>query len=263
MDKKLIKTYKHPMMNSYPWPSDVKDKHIGSRLLIVGSGPSSGELLKYKHKLREKFDVIMALNFAIKDFQDYADYHMVLENKPTRLAVWTMANVHNKKLTYILNKKSVRFFKPSLKIIRADRSNCDDNPDIKNYTSGLFDGFSDIRVGTSVIVQALHMAGIWGCSSIHMAGVELFFDKTRYYYENEQSISHKPPNRLNSPDLKLERVEFGGKEFWSLPVYYKSAESVNRLIVDQFSKHNISVNDFSNGLITEANQVDVHEFFKK
>lgn len=263
MDKKSIRIFEHPEFDKYPEPDTLKDKHIGQKALIIGGGPSSGVLLNYKDKLRDKFDIIICLNYSIGDFQDCADYLMVLENKPTRLARWLRDAITNTDLTYILNSKAVRFFEPSLNIVKSDRTPDEDGLDIRNYKGGLFDGFSTVRVGTSVAVQALHMAGIFGCSSIHLVGTELFFTDSKYYYTEANHLSHKGINRLGSKDLTQVEIMFNGKKYWSIPVYHKSAESMNKLITGELSRNNIEVSDFSKGLVTEAKQADIDEFFKE
>lgn len=263
MKKKDIMVFKHPNAKIYPRPDSLKNKHSGKSVLIIGAGPSSQKIVKHSTQLKKWFDVVVCLNFSIRDFDGIADYLMVLENKPTVLAKWIRENVKDRSLTYIVNQNSVRFFPQSLNLVLADRSTCNDAPDITNYNGSLFDGFSYIREGTSVLIQALHMAGIFGCSEIYMIGVEMMFKDSRYYYDPKRRITHKAPTDRSHKDLKMHEIDFNGEKYQSFPVYYKSAESANVLIKTVFADNGIRVVDFSKGLITEAEKMNIDGFIKR
>lgn len=270
MDKKDIRTYEHPDLESYPTPASLKDKHAGQSALIIGTGPSCKQLLDHRDQLRSKFDVIIGLNFSIIDFEQQLDYHLVLENKPTKVEFWMRQNPHRKDLTRILNNKAIRFFPSDLNIIKADRWDFDGKPDIRNYDveggSGLFAGYEELFIDGSVIIQAVHLAGIMGCNKIYTIGGDLYFKDKRYYYGDDHSnkyrITHKPMNRLGDKQLALCEVEFRGEKVWSLPVYAKSALCVNKLAKEECEPNGIEVYDFSDGLLT-TRPVIVSEFFQE
>jgi len=199
----------------------------------------------------------------MKDFQDYSDYHMILERKPTILAKWVRENRTNEKLIHIVNSVAVKFLPTNIPIIRTNRATVTDDMNIKEYTNaGLFDKFVGLTDATSVMIQALHLAGIMGCGNIYMCGAEMVFKKQRHYYVEEIAMSNKPADRLKSKATKKIPIMFNGDEHFTIPVYKNSAIAANKLIKGEFKKLNVSVSDFSGGLITEAIQINFDSFFK-
>ena len=115
---------------NHPTPDDFKDKHAGSNVLIISSGPSTKDLIKYRDKLREHFDVIIGVNRTCIDFEDVMDYHMIMEKSPKFLVESIFEQrEYRRDLTRVLNFDNIEFFPKDFPVVKVFRI-YDPKPDI-------------------------------------------------------------------------------------------------------------------------------------
>jgi len=250
-----------------PTPDDLKNKHLYSNILIIGTGPSTAKLIKYKDQLRCKFGVIMGLNFSTKDFEDILDYHVILEKDP--VGAYTEMNQNKDKfrkdLPRILNWKTLHKFPQDFDIYKATRSNFGFKPDIEKYKHN---GYEGLLVGPldskglsagSVMLNGIHLACIMGCVNIYMIGADLVFKGEHDHYYPDNKFYRKSKTKLanRSPIVK---VQHNGKECESTEFFVSSAKYIDE-IVEECKKLQIEIFDFSDGLLTKPLKLDVDEFF--
>lgn len=250
-----------------PTPEEFTNRHLYSSALIIGTGPSTELLVKYKDQLRCKFGVIIGLNFATNDFEDILDYHMIMEKDPDR--AYTEMHRERKRfrddLPRILNWKTLDKFPQDLNIYKAVRTNFGFKHDIEKYNhngcEGLLVGPQDpkgLSSGT-VMLNAMHFACIMGCVDIYMIGADLMFKgaNDHYYPDNNfyRKSQTKPANR--SPIVK---TKYKGKDVETTEFFVYSAKYIDE-IVDQCKKLDIDVYDFSDGLLEKPIKLDLDEFF--
>ena len=124
-------------------PSIFKDTFVGKSALIIATGMSTRNMVKYKDVLKDKFDVIIGLNFSTVDFEDQLTHHLLLEKKPVQSYEDMKKNPkkYRKDLPRILNFKGLHRFPQDLNIIKATRTNFDGKPDIRKYSNNNCEGF--------------------------------------------------------------------------------------------------------------------------
>jgi hypothetical protein len=250
----------------YDTPSVFKDKYVGKRVLIIGTGHSTKQLVKHRDKIRKKFDVVIGLNFATKDFEEQLDFHMILEKNPTQSYESMKTQPYRRDLPRILNWKSLRLFPEDICIIKATRHSFGGKPDIKKYEHAGEEGLligplgnKNLSVG-SVALNALHFACIIGCDDIYMVGADLMFkDEYDHYYPDH--LYRKSTTKIKNRSPIIE-VQHDGKAYKTTKFFQESAQYIDHVIDTMCRPNNIRVYDFSGGLISAAIQVDLEEFMK-
>ena len=48
---------------NYPKPDELENKYPRSKVLIIGSGPSTQNIIRFKDKIKDKFDLVIVLNY--------------------------------------------------------------------------------------------------------------------------------------------------------------------------------------------------------
>lgn len=249
----------------YATPQKYQGRFPGSKVIIIGTGNSTAGLIKHKNAIRDVFDVVIGLNYATKDFEDIMDFRLIVEKK----ADGFLADLHNRKykksLVHIINWKSIDQYPKDLPLIKTTRSNFGFNPNIRKYKfnqeEGLLVGPLDskgLSAGTAAC-QAIHLASIFGAAEIYLSGCDLVFKSggDHYYGGNYYAKSiTKPANRSPVVD-----VMFKNKIHKSTEFFVNSAKFIDFVIEKYCSKENISVFDFSDGLITRADSLDINNFF--
>jgi hypothetical protein len=269
MEREHIRLFAHNL-DEYSTPEIFKDGYMGKSALIIGSGPSVQNIKKFESRLRNYFDVVIGVNFAILDFENVLDYHLVLEDKPTRVAFLTRITRCRTDLPRILSYKAIRYFPLHLKIIRAKK--CGENFNIFEYktkrSEGFFNGYEEFPIGRSIIFQALHFAGILGCKKVYTIGTELLFRDSKYYYGKDFRKKYRITHKKIERDIKLNRdlytqvsIDHRGEKCFSIPFYIETAKGINRFIEEVYQKNGIEIYDFSNGLLLDEIQIDLDEFF--
>lgn len=250
----------------YPTPEVLTGAHKGSSVLIIGTGPSTKELVSFKGRLKSRFGLVMGLNFATNDFEDEMDYHVVLEKNPVKTyQAMIDSGEYRRDLPRILNWKSLDRFPGDLNIYKSTRSNFSFSPDISKYrhngTEGLLLGPPDskgLSVG-SVMLNAIHLASIMGCAKIYMVGADLLFkDQYDHYYPDNHYRKSTTKLKNRSPIIK---VSHKGKTYQTTEFFRESAKFIDTVIETKCNPIGIEVFDFSEGLITKAKQLNLKEFF--
>ena len=256
---------------NYKTPNAFKNVHPNQSALIIGTGPSTEELVKYKDKLKDKFDIIIGLNFATNDFEDILDYHVILEKNPARAytEMKQFPDKFSKAIPRILNWKTLHRFPKDLNIYKATRANFKLKPDITKYKhngeEGLLIGPAGGKRGLSsgtVVSNAIHFACIMGIKDIYLAGADLVFKGQFDHYYPDNNFYRKSKTKIanRSPIVK---VQHKGKEHETTELFRDSARFVNEIVKTQCTPRGINVYDFSDGLISEAKELDMGDFFKK
>lgn len=248
----------------YATPDMFKDKYIGSKVLIIGTGHSTKNLVQYKDQLKEKFDIIVGLNFSTKDFEEQLDFHMILEKNPVKSYESMKSEPYRLDLPRILNWKSLTKFPKDILAIKATRNNFDGKPDIRKYKHNGIEGFligppgnKNLSVG-SVALNGIHFAGIIGCSEIYLIGADLMFkDKYDHYYPDNLYRKSKTKEANRSPIIS---ITHGGKEYKTTMFFKESAQYIDSVIDTMCKPAGIRVFDFSDGLISKAQKLDLDKF---
>lgn len=250
-------------MNS---PEMFEGKHKGSSVLIIGTGHSTKNLMPYKDKLRNKFDVIIGLNFSTRDFEDELDYHMVLEKNPVKIYEAMKKTSYRKDLPRVINKKGSERWPKDINAIHATRSNFDGKPNILKYKYNGTEGFlmgppghKGLSVG-SVALNGMHFAAMIGAKNIYLIGADLMFkDEFDHYYPDSHYRKSTTKLANRSPIITIKHE---GKEYKTTKFFQESADFIDKMISTRFTEAGIAVYDFSHGLIRKAVDLDLDDFMR-
>jgi len=253
------------MSYNLPTPASLRARYDGYSALIIGTGQSTENLLKYKSEIKKHFDIVIGLNYATKDFEDVMDFHMVMEIRPIDMAT-EMALNYRKDLPRILNYKSIKFFPKDMNIIKARREPFFGTPNITKYKFNGVEGLLEYRkdgrklhYGT-VMLQALHFACILGCKDIYLIGADLAFKgEFDHYYKDK---FYREPITVSTSRSPLIMTKLDGEMIPTTHVFKKSARYIDRMIIQQCRPRGIEVYDFSEGLINRAIKVEIDSFFQ-
>ena len=252
--------------SQYPSPKTLTNKHDGESALIIGTGHSTKNLVQYKDKLRDKFDVIVGLNFSTRDFEDELDYHMILEKNPVKSYEAMSDGNYRRDLPRILNWKSLDKFPDDIKAYKSTRTDFGGKPHIRKYNNNDHKGFlmgpkgnKGLSVG-SVALNAIHFAGILGCKNVYLMGADfLFKDEFDHYYPDSHYRKSTTKLANRSPIIT---VQHNGAGYKTTKFFQESAEHINTVIDTLCKDANMNVYDFSDGLITSATSLDIDDFMR-
>lgn len=247
--------------------SDFENKHKGASVLIIGTGHSTKTLVSYKDKLRDKFDVIVGLNFSTKDFEDQLHYQVIMEKNPVVIYEDMKKRPYRKDLIRILNKKGLDKFPKDIIAIPATRSHFDGEPNIRKYKHNGFEGLlvgpagnKGLSVG-SVTLNAMHFSSILGAERIYLMGADLIFrDEYDHYYPDHHYRKSKTKLANRSPIID---VQFEGKTYKTTKFFQESSVYIDKVISTFCARAGITVYDFSHGLIQNAVRLNIDEFMKE
>lgn len=250
----------------YPTPEIFKNKFVGKSALVIATGLSTKKLVQYKHKLLDRFDVIIGLNRSTDDFEEQMTHHLLIEKKPIVIYTDMKKNPskYRKDLPRILNFKGLHRFPQDLNIVKAARTSFDGNPNIREYNTNNCEGFLNgplnrqgLSIG-SVSLQSIHLVGIMGCSKLYMIGLDLVFgDKFDHYYsdrsyrDNASLLNKSPIVSVTNNGIKYETTEY----------FRDSAGYLDKVIKTMCRPAGMEVYSFSDGLLTVPIKLDVDEFF--
>lgn len=248
----------------HPSPQSLKNKYPESNMLIIGTGISTQKVLEVKDRLRGKFDAILGVNFAIKDFEQEMDYHVIAEKGMLKPFMNVNANgdfTYRKDLFRIFNWKIINQYPKDMTFIKSNRNSFDGDFSFREYefngTEGLMTGpmTTDKLAAGTVILQSMHLACIMGAKNIYLSGVDFIFSKEYDHYYKDK-LYRDIKRDWQTPIIT---VTHKGKEYQTLQYFKESADYVNDMIV-KLREQNISVHSFSEGLLTEAKYVDIVDF---
>lgn len=260
---------KSPMLGYYrlqlPEPTIFENQYVGKTALIMGTGMSTQNMIKYKNKINKKFDVVIGLNFCIKDFEENLTHHLVLEKNPHSLYVeMEKSKNYRKDLPRILNWKTLYHFPKDLFIIKAARNYFDGVIDIRKYKYNNKEGFiigpankQGVSVGT-VALQGLHLAGIMGCTNAYIVGVDLIFGDNLDHYYGDRFYRDNSNEKHKSPII---REIYNNKECYTTRFFKDSANYLNNIFIPKCFLMGMNVYTFSQGLVSGAIGVNLEDFF--
>lgn len=254
----------------YPKPDVFEGKHPKSKVLIIGSGPSTEDIVKYKDKLKDIFDVVMVLNYSFKFFDDYVDYHLVTEKSSKSslnlVPVWMHKAKCNKKVPRIINWKGIERYPQDLNLHKLQRCPIGQKFNPRKYKSdgneGLIVGpvsYQNFSVGSSMLC-AMHFAMMIGASDIYLIGADMLFrDEYDHWYKDKfYREPAKGTKDINHHDIV--EVECNGKTYQTTAYFKETAEFIDQVIPTLF--RDAKVYDFSNGLLKMPKRLNTIDFFE-
>ena len=172
-------------------------------------------------------------------------------------------------LPRIINWKGIELYDKRYNLSKTTRCNFKKFPNIREYNhngqEGLLTGpvsSQGFSLGT-VSISAMHLAGILGVKDIYLIGSELIFKddsdhfyKSRMYRDDQKNVKSKSNRHI------IIDVEKNGKSYKTTKYFMESAKYLDDVIENEFIKNGINIFDFSDGLITKAINLDIHEFLK-
>jgi hypothetical protein len=251
----------------YQTPNHLIGAHSNKNFLIIGSGTSTKQLIPFKHKIKNRFDIVIGINLTTLEFEGQMDYHLIVEKNPQKMYGPMNDGTHNyrRDLPRILNWKAITYFPKDIKVYKTTRNRFDGKPNIRKYVhnnqEGLLIGPPDskgLSSGTSSMC-ALHLASIMGATKIYLVGADLLFkDKSDHFYPD--NLYRKSTTKLanRSPIIK---VMHKNREYESTEFFRESAKFFDFVISTYCKRAGIKVYDFSDGLISKAIPVNINEFF--
>lgn len=263
----------HKIMNpeylnmKLPSPETFTNKYPNSRVLLIGTGPSTQKLIKYKDQLKKRFDVIIGVNFAMKHFESELDFHVLAEKNATNCLFPEGSKAFSKTLTRVFNWKVIPKYPKEMNFVKFTRNYFEGTPNIRSYklggtnTEGLFIGpvgNDGLSLGT-VLLQAMHLGAIIGAKSISIMGADLVFTEALDHYYDREYRDDKKFNR--GPKRDIITVNHNGKTVNTLNYFKESAQYLDKVINEVFRPAGIEIYDFSGGLLTAPIKLDIDEFF--
>ncbi len=254
----------------YKTPEVFANSAKNKKVLIISSGDSTLKALKYKSKLRNKFDIVICVNYSFRDFDDIIDYHVVVERTleidPISVARSLSEKEFRTDVPRIVSWNGIHMYDKKYNMYKTTRSNFNFSPDIRKYKHNGSEGLlywkpriSRWSTGT-VVLSVMHFACILGSSDIYLIGSDLCFKsefdhyyKDKIYRDKKEFSKFARKHRVGIVD-----VEHGGKKVQTSDLFRDSAETLNELIPTLFK--GVSVYDFSDGLITTAINLDIDKF---
>ena len=261
--------------------SVLEGRHPGSRVLIVGTGPSAKRILPWDDRLHDRYDVVIALNGSVLHLRTY-DYFVSVESKAH---LWDWYRVHtpdhvircvSESGTRLAREDGADSDQPRLYLLR----HVYEQPvEIRHYRNAAGEegllvgprGETGLGPGT-VTLAAIHFAAMLGAAEIHVIGADLHFrDGTQHFYGQNEYGTHevdgKRYHRLDA-ETKLNPIAYAthprtGDTVETTLHFRESAEFIDRVIRDILTPIGIEVVDFSDGLISAAERRDLDEWMER
>lgn len=255
---------------------DTPEKFAGSiaggKVLVISGGDSTASILKYKDKLRNKFDAIICVNYSFREFDDISDFHITVERQKATDQITVPGAITDGKyrddIARLVNWNGSELYNPKHNLYKTTRSNFYYKPDIRKYKHNGSEGLlywkpkSNGWSSGSATLSAMHFATILGADDVYIIGSDLYFKseydhyyKDKVYRDPEFTKKVQPKHRVGIVDVKI-----GGKVVKTTNLFRDAAETINELIPTVFGSVNIF--DFSEGLITVAMPLNIDEFMK-
>lgn len=258
-------SYEYYLKEDYPTPDIFKDTYSDKTAFIIATGPSTSGLLKHKDNIKNKFDVIIGVNFSILDFDEYLDFFVCTENKPHTLIGEFKKGKYNKKIPRLVSYISIDSWSQDFNIFKVYRDSFNRKPNIREYKTengeGLFKGYDTIdKAPSGVVLQAMHFATILGCNKIYIIGSELYYSTKARYYHSEYEHKHNLNPRSLRNEHAIVGVKIGQNIYKTLNGYKRTAHYINRFIEEECTPNKVEVIDFSDGLLTSARQENLDTF---
>jgi hypothetical protein len=256
----------------------LEGRHPGSRVLIVGTGPSAKMIVPYDDRLHGRWDIVIGLNGSVEHLRNL-DYFVSVESK-AHLWDW---------YRFKTDPRIIRCVSESGARLAEESGVADEQAayflirhvyqtpvDIRHYRNA--EGEEGLLVGPpgetglgpgTVTLQAIHFAGLLGASTIHVIGADMHFKAgTQHFYgDNEygtETVEGKRYHRLDvehrlNPIVEVTHPETGQAVETTLH-FQESAAFLDTVIRDVLPPAGIELTDFSHGLISTAERADIDEY---
>jgi hypothetical protein len=260
--------------------SVLEGRHPGSRILIVGTGPSGQQVLAWDDRLRDRYDAIIALNGSILKLRTY-DYFLSVESKAF-LWDWYRARTPDHVIrcvsesgTRLAQEAGTDDDQPRLYLLRHVYAT---SVDIRHYRNA--EGEEGLLVGPrgetglgpgTVTLAAIHFGAMLGAASIHVIGADLHFRSglQHFYGENEygtHEVDGKRYHRLDAETRMNPMVETThprtGETVETTLHFRESATYIDQVIREVLAPAGIEIVDFSDGLISAATTGDLADWME-
>lgn len=253
----------------FPKPNIFEGRSLNSKILIIGSGHSTKQILNQKELLRESFDIIIACNYSFQFFDDIIDYHIVTEktSKSSNNNVYKSLSAGNfrKDVVRIVNWKGLDLYPSHYTLIKTTRSNFDYNCNVRKYKNNNKEGLligppgkQKFSLG-SVMLSAMHFSAILGAAEIYMIGADMCFKDEYDHFYNDQAYRNSVAKIGNAHNIV--QVELNGRNYDTTEFFKESAEYIDKAIELYFL--GINIYDFSDGLLRKPIKITIDNFLKK
>lgn len=252
-------------------PEIFEGTRPNSKILIISSGHSTSGILKYKEKLKDKFDVIIACNYSFEFFDDIIDFHLVTEktSKDARNLVYKIlgSKQFRHDVPRIVNWKGLELYPQNYNYIKVVRSNFNFMPNVRKYKhngeEGLLigpPGKQNFSLG-SVTLSAMHFSAMLGASEIYLIGADMCFKNQFDHFYNDRIYRDRPEGLKVANAHNIVQVQLHGQTYDTTEFFKESAEYIDRAIVNYF--HGMKVYDFSDGLLSKPIRLKIDEFLSE
>jgi hypothetical protein len=260
--------------------SVLEGKHPGSRVLLVATGPSAKQVIPFDSRLKERYDVVVALNGSIAHVSS-ADYFLAVESH-AHLWDWYHHPVGPNTIRCV-SESGLRYAaeagqpdqQPALLLLR----HIYETPvELRHYRNaageeGLLNGSrGETRLGRgTVTAQAIHFASLLGASTIHLIGADLHFHGPvqHFYGQNEYGTHEVDGKRYHKLDTErklnpiVTTVHPESGEVVETTLHFReSAAFIDEVIRDLLPPIGVRLADFSHGLISAAPRGDFATFME-
>lgn len=256
-----------------PTPEEFIGTKPGSDVLIVSSGESTSKLIPYKNKLRKKFDAIICVNYAFREFDDVSDFHIVVERQKDTDPITVPRAINNgvfrSDIPRLVNWNGSGLYNQKHNLYKTTRSNFYYSPDIRGYKSNGSEGLLCWKPksrgwssGTATL-SAMHFASMLGASNIYLIGSELYFKSEYDHYYKDKVYRDSEFTKMVQPKHRMDIVSaaLNGDTVQTTNLFKDAAETIDELIPTIF--RDINIFDFSDGLISAAMRLDIDIFMEK
>lgn len=251
----------------YKTPNDLKNKYENSKILIIGNGYSTADLIKYRDKFKDHFDVVIGTNWAIRDFEKEMDMFLATEKMLDEMGLVKYINKKNdykKEIKHFINYRAINQFRNDIDKYKITRHPFGGNPDIRQYKIGEEEGLlkgpitpHGLSAGT-VAAQGIHLASVLGAKEIYLVGCELVFknNKSDHYYKDD--FYYTSGRDKKDPVVN---TMWHGAMYKSTEFFVSSAKYIDKLTKENCANAGIKVFDFSDGILGEPTKLNIDEFF--
>jgi hypothetical protein len=253
----------------------LEGRHPGSRVLIVGTGPSAKGALPYRDRFDARYDVVIGLNGSVVHFPRI-DYFLSVESKAYlwdwyrhRTAPGVVRCV-SESGARLAREAGLEDDQPALYLLRHLYT---EPVDIGHYRNAAGEegllvgprGETGLGPGT-VTLAAIHFATMLGAREIHVIGADLHFPDgaPQHFYGASEYGTHEvdgkryheldAETRLN-PIVETVHPETG-KTVETTLHFRESAAYIDQVIDQLLRPIGVEVVDFSHGLISAATRMD-------
>ena len=252
----------------YKTPNDIKNKFPNSKILVIGNGYSTGDLIKYKDKLKNYFDAVIGTNWAIRYFEKQMDVFLATEKQLGEMGLVKYINRktdYKKNIMHFINYRAINQFRNDIDKYKITRYPFVPETRIQDYMVGEGEGLikgpatpHGLSAGT-VMMQGIHLASIFGAKEIYLVGSELMFkhNKSDHYYKDDFYYT-------SGQDKKdpVVMVKWKGQNYKSTEFFSASAKFIDKLTREDCQQVGIKIFDFSDGLLEAPTRLKMEDFFK-